>query len=397
MKYQTNSMSFYQKMNIRQNCIEGNLLSSNKEEIEKRRCQQLRYLKWDYMELRHDMRRYNEHLRTKIRKRKEESSRKREIRVFERAEGLRLEAEEEPVPVKAMSPIQYLSTPVPMCMTPNASLRRTPPTPHTPPKPRRDVRRSYSAMAQMSGTLGKRIGEELMEELGLKGVDLPDVDVEGGWGKVSRTALNLHREWDKERSEEWKRGRSQQSNNPVVDITRASSGKSDRVRNNTKSHQSYFQTCLSRPFAYEDFADRKISCRENENQWKNSLRDPSPRVYKRFAASGEEDSLVQRQFSERNLEKAKAVRREFKKTAVVTQKTVDEKITRMKFTSSKMLEERAEVERRAEEGRLNTDKLIRRHKYLDKSVTVADISRERPSYLRYRSNDSSTEQAWDGY
>ena len=32
----------------------------------------------------------------------------------------------------------------------------------------------------------------------------------------------------------------------------------------THANRSYFATCHSRPFAYEEFANKKISCKENE-------------------------------------------------------------------------------------------------------------------------------------
>ena len=130
--------------------------------------------------------------------------------------------------------------------------------------------------------------------------------------------------------------------------------------------------------------------------WKTQLRDPHPRIYKRFTVSGEENSIAQRQFTERNLEKAKQTRTERhqdRRNTKAASSGVKDKITRMKFTSSKMLEERAELDRKQEEGRLQTDKRIQRHKYQDKNISVADISASRPSYLRYRFTETKCTEA----
>jgi len=89
----------------------------------------------------------------------------------------------------------------------------------------------------------------------------------------------------------------------------------------------------------------------------------------------------------RNVEKAKDSREKTRAQARAKQfnSDVSDKITRMKFTSTRVLEERAEMDRKAEEERRVTDKYIRRHKYQNKDVTVWDIAAQRPSYLRYRS------------
>ena len=321
------------------------------------------------------MKSYSDHMRVKIKRRKDEHVKKKEMKKLER-EMSRLEAEE----LKAPSPPRFITPP--LCYTPkneNTQHRKTP------------SRRSVSAMAQMVSAVN--IGPELMEELGLSGVEVPKI--EGGWAKVSRTVLELHRKWDRERNRDQhhkQRAKTAMSDPEGAFRRKGKDGSTLKpperpVRTSTQSNQSYFHTCLARPFSYEDFADRKISCKENENMWMSTLREPYPRVYKRFTVSGEENSITQRQFSERNLEKAKQVRKKNRPLRLMGD-GVSDKITRMKFTSSKILEERAELGRKAEEGKLQTDKLLRRHKYLDKNISVADISRETPSYLRYRYSGS---------
>lgn len=335
--------------------IPGNLLRHDHCKLEKQRSQQLRILKWEYIELRDGMKEYNEHLREKIKRRRDLVAQRREQR--------RLEAE--------------------MMKRAEEGLEEPPSPPSRQPKEKPVVEpRPQSAVP------GVRIGEELMIELGLSGVEVPKL--EGSWGKVSRTALNLHRQWDRERNERVN-SRKKPPRTAVSDpggLARRGEEPLEEpraARQSTRSHQSYFQTCLARPFSYEEFADRKISCRENEVMWMETLRVPNPRVFKRFAVSGEENSIAQRQFSERNLEKAKQDRSEVRANDYSADGgNVSDKITRMKFTSTKLLEERAEMNRKIEEGKLQTDKLIRRHKYQDKNISVEDISRETPSYLRYR-------------
>lgn len=327
---------------------------------------------------------YSDHVRGKIKRRKDEHAKKKEKKKLEREISMRLEAKD----LKTPSPSRFITPPP--CYTPKNSKSNTPTRNDKQPP-----RRSISAMAQMV-TSPVKIGPELMEELGLSGVEVPKV--EGGWAKVSRTVLDLHRQWDRERN----RGlnQKQRSKTAVSDpggLSRRgdsakTTGKSQPaerpVRTSTQSNQSYFHTCLARPFAYEEFADRKISCRENEQMWMSTLREEFPRIYKRFTVSGEESSITQtRQFSERNLEKAKQVRQKNKPSRAMGD-GVSDKITRMKFTSSKILEGRAELDRKVEEGKLQTDRMLRRHKYVDKNISVADISKETPSYLRYRYSGS---------
>ena len=329
------------------------------------------------------MREYNEHVRSKIKRRKEENARKKEKKRLE--EELRQKLEESEKEIQAASPQLGFNLTPPNSLTPNNIGTSSEPSKKEKVPPRRNV-------TAVPVSVGVRIGPELMNELGLSGVEVPKVD--GSWGKVSRTALNLHRKWDRERNENRRKkppktavsdpgGKARKGGDEFVapPLSYEPAKTPDRVRNSTKSHQSYFQSCLARPFSYEEFADRKISCKENEQMWKIQLRDPDPRVYKRFTVSGEENSIAQRQFTERNIQRAKQSRTEKRQ---IESHGVKEKIQRMKFTSSKMLEERAELDRKHEEGRLQTDKRIRRHKYRDKNISVADISKEAPAYLRYR-------------
>lgn len=332
------------------------------------------------------MKEYNEHVRSKIKRRREENAKKKEKKRIE--EELRKKLEES---AKETAPSPSFVFSPPSCLTPSSEHTKKEKT-----KPRRNI-------CAMPTPVGVRIGPELMNELGLTGVEVPKVD--GSWGKVSRTALNLHRKWDRERNENQRKkppktavsdpgGTNRKVNEDfkAASLDNEPAKTPDRIRTSTKSHQSYFQSCLARPFSYEEFADRKISCKENEQMWKVQLRDPHPRVYKRFTVSGEENSIAQRQFTERNIARAKQSRTEERRHTKVESHGVKDKITRMKFTSSKMLEERAELDRKQEEGRLLTDKRIRRHKYRDKNISVADISKEAPSYLRYRyTGDTSDE------
>ena len=370
-------MSFYQKMNIRQNCIEGNLLRGCQEEWERKRTQKLRVLKWDFMELRHDMSKYNEHFRSKVKRRKEEKDRRREQRKLEREASLLAEESVQDPEIRPLTPLNTIISPKPQA-SPNLQTRSQSAT-------------GMSRRPAIRANFGVRMGPEMMDELGLSGVEVPKL--EASWGKVSKTVLSLHRAWNTEKnnpkrnlksgkSDPGKISKSDLFEPPLLEQERIVSP-DGRSRTATKSHQSYMQSCLAKPFSYEEFADKKISCRENEKIWMTSLRDPHPRKYGRFTASGEEQSLAQRQFSDRNIEKAKKVREEAPPPQLMGTH-VSERITRMKFTSSKMLEERAELDRKAEEERLNTDKLIRRHKYMDKNITVDNIAKESPSYLRYR-------------
>jgi hypothetical protein len=341
------------------------LLRDDQHKLEKKKNENLRALKWESMELRLNMRQYNEHVRAKIKRRKDENARKKKKKM---EEDLQQKLEESARELQAPSPPYNFSPPY--CLTPSGS---------STDQSKKEKVQSKKNTAPMPASVGVRIGPELMNELGLNGVEVPKVDE--SWGKVSRTALSLHRKWDRERHENQHK---KPPKSAVSDPGGYEPAKSpDRIRTSTKSHQSYFQSCLARPFSYEEFADRKISCKENEQMWKIQLRDPHPRMYKRFTVSGEENSIAQRQFTERNIARAKQSRTE-KRNAQTESQGVSDKITRMKFTSSKMLEERAELDRKQEEGRLQTDKRIRRHKYRDKNISVADISKERPSYLRYR-------------
>ena len=336
------------------------------------------------------MRQYNDHIRSKIKRRKEEYAMKKEKKRME--EELRQKLEEKVNENQSCLSPQLFSPP--NCLTPSGNSCEN---------SKRDKKEKTRQRKKMPPPAEVRIGPELMNELGLTGVEVPQVD--GSWGKVSRTALSLHRKWDRERNEKQRKKPPKTAvSDPGATGRRGSNGSigyepaksPDRIRTSTKSNKSYFSSCLAQPFSYEEFADRKISCKENEQMWKTQLRDPHPRIYKRFTVSGEENSIAQRQFTERNLEKAKQTRtekRQDRRNTKAESSGVKDKITRMKFTSSKMLEERAELDRKQEEGRLQTDKRIQRHKYQDKNISVADISASRPSYLRYRFTETKCTEA----
>eukprot|EP00116_Pleurobrachia_bachei_P003571 sb/3463833/ len=290
LRYQTNSMSFYQKMNLRQNSIEGNLKKSKCTRLERERIARLRILIWDYMEVSREMSLLNEYKRSKVRKRKEERMAREEAVIKARTASLiqRQDIGEEGDEVieqheEEEEDGQEEEDEVPQ------------PTRRDPPQ------RLNSMQHTMSMAL--RVCPELMEELGLAGVEVPTLN--GSWSKVSRTMLDLHRTWEKEKNEKKDRAKTARS-----DPGSRRSEEDKRTRSAKNNHQSYFQSCLAKPFSYEEFADRRISCKENEAIWVSTLRDPNPRRYKRFAVSGEENVLVKQQMKERNIEKARMIRNE---------------------------------------------------------------------------------------
>lgn len=367
-RLQTNSMSFYQKLNIRQNCIQGNLLTRGTTEIEKDKVKNLRVIKREFIELRYEMQGFNQHYRAKIKRRKEFREEKKKQRLDALISASRNETD---------SDGEFVFK--------GSSAPAFDPFHDKPAKEEEAV-----ILDPLCDINNFRIDPRMLDELGLSGITVPDMVT--SWATVSRTVLGLHKAWAKETAEKEKKpkrkSKSAKSDPGLPHISRSASPVKEKGSRATHANRSYFATCHSRPFAYEEFANKKISCKENEEVWKTTLRDQHPRNYERFISSGEEVSILKKQMTLRNIEKAKDTRETAAQArAMHTKSDVSDKITRMKFTSTRVLEERAEMDRKAEEERRVTDKYIRRHKYLDKNITVWDIAAQRPSYLRYRSTD----------
>ena len=346
----------------------GNLLKRDHGEIEKERMKNLRLIKREFIELRHNIQEFNEHYRTKIKRRKEEKDKRREER---RKLRELMERELQNTEENCERDSEQV--------VPETSI-------NIPAKPLKQ--KKFYKSRSVIGTFSEfRIEPETMVELGLKGVEIPNITPD--WGQVSRTILDYHKSWAKERYEKQQKEKNRRKNRGRKKTDEKQENK-EKTKNTERSKSSqshlsdlsYFQSCLARPFAYEEFAEKKISCKENEQIWMKTLRNPFPKTYKRYTNSGEEVAIVQRQLTERNLDRARTSRKE--RPPILIGTDVNDRVTRLKFTNKKTLEERAELDRKTEDERLQTDKYIRRHRYRDKHITVFDISCQRPAYLRYR-------------